>query len=283
MYSDIASNKRKTFFLMIVFIVVVFGIGWAYGEWSGDRVGGLVLAAVLSITMNLVGYFKSDKIALATAKAKVIEKQEHPELWNIVENLAITAGIPMPKVAIIHDPSPNAFATGRNPEHAVIAVTTGLLETLNRAELEGVVSHEMSHIKNYDILLMTVAVVLIGSITLLARFAHFGGNKRGEGGPLVIIGLIFLILSPIIGELMKMAISRKREYLADASGALLTRYPEGLASALEKISADGSSLHTASPAIAHLFISNPFGARTANFFSTHPPIEDRVKRLRGMI
>lgn len=289
MYSEIAKNKRKTVLLMALSVLLLLVFGYAFGMYTGDYIGGLTIAAMLSIGLNVVSYFASDKVALFTSGAHVIEKQDNPELYRVVENLAITAGVPTPRVAIINDPSPNAFATGRNPEHAVLAVTTGLLERLNRAELEGVISHELSHVKNYDMLVMTIVVVLVGTIALLAdvlRWSSFhNGDRRGGGSGIgFIIALVLLILSPLIGELIKLAISRKREFLADASGALLTRYPEGLATALEKIAHDPRPLRRATHATAHLFISNPFkdkGALT-RLFSTHPPMEERVTRLRSM-
>lgn len=288
MYTEIASNKRKTFLLMVIFVLVVLGFGLAFGAYSGDYYGGLMIASLVSITMTAISFFKSDKIALSASGAKEIQKSDNPMLWNLVENLAITAGIPMPRVAIMNDPALNAFATGRDWDHAVVAVTTGLLERLTKVELEGVIAHEMSHIKNYDIRLMTVVVVLIGTIALLADFSRFGfiggnDNKKG-GGAFMIIALVLLVLSPIIGQLIKFAVSRQREYLADASGALLTRYPEGLASALEKISKDSHQFRKANHATAHMFISNPFkGASLSNAFSTHPPAEKRIEKLRKMI
>lgn len=275
---------------MFIMVVVLLVFGWAYGQYTGDVVGGLAIAAVLSIGGNVFSYFSSDKVALATSGAKVIQKKDNPELWNLVENLSITAGVPMPRVAIMNDPALNAFATGRNPEHAVIAVTTGLLDKLNRTELEGVLAHELSHIRNYDILLMTVVVVLIGTIALLADLLRFGGmsggrgGKRNGGGAGLVIALVLLILAPLIGQIIKLAVSRKREFLADASGALLTRYPEGLASALEKISGDTHQMKRANHATAHMFISNPFKKeKLSGLFSTHPPAAERIKRLRGMV
>lgn len=274
---------------MAIAVVVLFGFGWAYGQYTGDVAGGLLLAAIFSVGGNAISYFASDKIALASSGAKQIAKADHPELYRLVENLSITAGIPMPRVAIIVDPAMNAFATGRNPEHAVIAVTTGLLERLNKTELEGVIAHELSHVRNYDILLMTVVVVLIGTIILLADLLRWGGmsgrgdHREGNNAGLV-IALVLLIVAPLIGQLIKLAVSRKREFLADASGALLTRYPEGLAAALEKISEDPIPLKRASQATAHLFISNPFKAnQISHLFSTHPPASERIKRLRGML
>ncbi|MEK7108286.1 MAG: M48 family metallopeptidase [Patescibacteria group bacterium] len=290
MYTEIAKNKRKTVLLMALAVLLLLAFGYAFGMYTGDYVGGLAVTAFLSIGLNIVSYFASDKVALFTSGAHVIAKQDNPELYRLVENLAITAGVPTPRVAIINDPSPNAFATGRNPEHAVVAVTTGLLERLERTELEGVLSHELSHVKNYDMLVMTIVVVLIGTIALLADVLrwtgfHGGGDRRGGGSGIgFIIALVLLILSPLIGELIKLAISRKREFLADASGALLTRYPEGLASALEKIDRDPHVLKRATHATAHLFISSPFKDRSTltRLFSTHPPIAERITRLRTM-
>ena len=240
--------------------------------------------------MNIASYWYSDKIALKLNHAKQIKKEENPELWNIVENLSITAGLPMPKLCIINDVSPNAFATGRNKEHAVVAVTTGLLQILDKNEIEGVIAHELSHIGNRDILLSTVVVVLVGFISIVAdiflRSMFWGGGRSRDsgrgGGLLVILGILLSILAPIFAMLIQLAISRKREFLADASGALLTRYPEGLASALQKISKYPKPMTYANKATAHLFISNPFGVKKiSGLFSTHPPMEARVKALIG--
>jgi len=286
MYNEIAANKRNTVLLMIIFIMVILAFSLALGAYTGDYIFGLIIGLCISIPMNFIGYYKSDKIALMASGAKLIEKQVNTKLYNTVENLAITAGIPMPKVAIIHDQSLNAFATGRDYEHSAIAVTSGLLEKLTQTELEGVIAHEMSHIKNYDIRLMTIVVVLIGTIALLADMARFGFYSRDKktSGPIMILLIVLIIVSPIIGQLIKLTISRQREYLADASGALLTRYPEGLASALEKISQDTTPLKRANNATAHMFISSPFkkGA-LSKAFSTHPPAKERIKRLREMI
>ncbi|NQV12043.1 M48 family metalloprotease [Candidatus Uhrbacteria bacterium] len=288
MYNEIASNKRKTFALMVIFVLVVLGFGLAFGAYYGDYFGGLIIAAIVSVAMTSISYFKSDKIALSASGAKEIEKKDNPMLWNTVENLAITAGLPMPRVAIMNDPALNAFATGRDHDHAVVAVTTGLLEKLTQVELEGVIAHELSHVKNYDIRLMTVVVVLIGTIALLAdmmRFGFYGGRGDRKGGnAMMVIALVLIIVSPIIGQLIKLAVSRQREYLADASGALLTRYPEGLASALEKISGDTHQFRKANHATAHMFISSPFkGKAFKNAFATHPPAAKRIERLRNMI
>ncbi len=293
MYSQIDSNKRKTTFLMVIFIAIIVFIGWIFSDILGYGYGAMFIAFVISIIMTLTSYYKGDKIALRSAGAKGIAKGDNPYVYRMVENMAITAGIAMPKVYIIDSPAMNAFATGRDPEHASIAVTTGLINALENQELEGVIAHEISHIKNYDIRIMTIVVVLVGTIALVsdmffrARLFGFGGsnrNNKNSGGWLALIGIALLILSPIIAEIIKLAISRKREYLADASASLLTRYPEGLASALEKISKSNQPLKTASAATAHLFISNPFKKKSiTGLFSTHPPIEDRVNKLRGMM
>lgn len=244
--------------------------------------------------MNITSYWYSDKIALSINHAKQIKREENPELWNIVENLSITAGLPMPRLYIIDDISPNAFATGRNKEHAVVAVTTGLLQILDKNEIEGVIAHELSHIGNRDILLSTVVVVLVGFISIIANmfmrsmFLPAGrqvlGNRDNDrgGGIMMLVGIILSILAPICAMLIQLAISRKREFLADASGALLTRYPEGLASALQKISKYSQPMKYANKATAHLFINDPFsraGKKVSNLFSTHPPVEARVKAL----
>jgi len=298
MYSQIDSNKRKTTLLITIFIVFIIGLGWFLGVYMGYGYEITILAVIISFVMTLVSYYSGDKVALASTGAKAIQKEDNPYVYRIVENLAITAGIPTPKVYIIDSPALNAFATGRDPAHASIALTTGIIGALENQELEGVIAHEMSHIKNYDIRVMMIVVVLVGSISLLsnmffrARLFGFGGGKRDSnnsgggqiGAIFMLVGVILLILSPLVAELIKLAISRKREYLADASGAMLTRYPEGLASALEKISQSNVSLKTASAATAHLFISNPLKKQSITaLFSTHPPIADRIKKLRGII
>lgn len=289
MYSQIDSNKRRTTALIIIFVVIVLLLGWFVGYYYQAGPAGLVLAMGISGGMSLVSYYHGDKMALWTAQAKPIAKTDNPYLYRMVENLCITAGLQTPKIYIIPDSSINAFATGRDPEHASIAVTIGAIEKLANEELEGVVAHELSHIKNYDIRLMTVVIILVGAISLLAdwflRGRLFGSNNRDRsgGGALMIVGLVLIILSPIIARLIQFAVSRKREFLADASGALLTRYPEGLARALEKISADGAVSPTANHATAHLFFSNPFGSKKiSTLFSTHPPVAERVAALRHM-
>lgn len=297
LYSYKDSNIRKTWLLFTVFLVVIIGIGWVFSRIYGNP-AILFFAVAFSLLMNLFSYWYSDKIVLRLAKAQPIEHKDNPELYNIVENLCITAGLPMPKIYLIPEQSPNAFATGRNAEHAVIAVTTGLLVKLNRSELEGVLAHELSHIGNRDILLSTAVVVLVGFISLISdlfiRTRIFGGfgsrrnNEEGEAqGILMLIGIALAILAPIAAVLMQLAISRKREFLADASGVLLTRYPEGLANALEKISRDQTPMRVANNSTAHLWIDNPFKGSKKNswlnrLFLTHPPIEERIKALRGM-
>lgn len=283
-------NVRKTWFLMITFFIVVIGLGWA-ASWYFDSSLILYIAVIFSLGMNVGSYFVSDKIVLKMSGAKPAERGEYRELWNVTENLSITAGLPMPKLYVINDTAPNAFATGRNPEHSVVAVTTGLLSILERNELEGVIAHELSHIKNRDMLLMTVAVVLLGFVVLLSDFfiraTIYGGGDNRDGRIqiiMMIVGIALAIFSPIIAKLIHFAISRKREFLADASGALLTRYPEGLASALKKISNHGVPLKKANHAMAHLYISNPFGVkggRMNKMFLTHPPVEDRISALIG--
>lgn len=290
MYSHIASNRRKSLLLVALFIGILAAAGYVFGYLNGSGYGGLVFALVVSLGMTAVSWFWGDKIVLLSTGARRIEtREQNPYLWNMVENLSITAGVPMPALYLVDDPAPNAFATGRDPERASVAVTTGIVSLLENEELEGVLAHELSHVKNYDMRFMMLVAVLVGALTLLGdsffRFGFLGrrGNREG-GGILAIVGIVFLILSPLIGELIKLAVSRSREYLADASGALLTRYPEGLARALEKIAAYGRPMQRASHATAHLWIANPYGARQrfASLFSTHPPVEDRVNRLRLM-
>lgn len=295
MYSEITTNKRKTVFLITLFTIIILAIGWTIGETYGAPDAGIILAVLVAVIMNLVGYFKGDAVALASAGAKAIEKNENPQLYNLVENLAITAGLPTPKIYIINDPSPNALAAGRDPQHSSIAVTTGLVKAMNRQEMEGVLAHEMSHIGNYDIRIMTIVVVLVGAIMLLSDLMLRSMWLRGRGNRdsqqaqmvLVLIGLVLAILSPFLAQLIKLAVSRSREYLADASAALLTRYPEGLASALEKIAAYDRPMAKANHATAHLFLANPFDPcvtkKIEHWFSSHPPIEERITKLRNMI
>ena len=291
LYTLAGRNVRKTWFLFTVFLIIVIGIGYFLSIYYGHP-GILYVAIAFAIFQSVLSYWFSHKIVLRMTGARPATREANRELWNIVENLSITAGLPMPKLYIIEDTVPNAFATGRDKKHAVVAVSTGLLAVLERNELEGVIAHELSHIGNRDMLVSTVVVVLVGFITLLSdmflRSQIFGGGNRDRGdgrvqGILMIVGLVLMILSPIIATLIQLSISRKREYLADASGALLTRYPEGLASALEKISAHSGKMQKANHATAHLFISNPFGAKMRGLFSTHPPVEKRVELLRKSI
>ncbi|MCX6752739.1 MAG: zinc metalloprotease HtpX [Candidatus Nomurabacteria bacterium] len=292
LYTQQSKNIEKTWLLMTVFLAVVVGIGYFLSYYYQNS-GILYFAIIFAVVMNFVSYWYSDKIVTRLAGAKEVKREEYFYLYNVVENLSITAGLPMPKVYVVADPAPNAFATGRNKEHAVVCVTTGLLSILDKTELEGVIGHELSHIGNNDILLSTVAAVLVGFVSILAnmftRSLFWGGGRRRDdsegsaGGIVMIIGIIFMILSPIIATLIQLAISRKREYLADASGALLTRYPEGLASALQKIGNYAQPLEHQSEAIAHLYIADPKGktSRIKNLFMTHPPISDRIKALIG--
>jgi len=288
MYKQIDSNKRKTALLIFVFLIFIIGLGWVFG-YVLDRAWILPAAVVFATFQALLSYYYSDKITLTISHAQEVPRKEpFLQLHRIVENLAITAGLPKPRIYLIDDTAPNAFATGRDPKHAAIAVTSGLLQKLNKNELEGVISHELSHIGNYDIRLMTIVVVLYGVVALVSdwflRSLWFRDREeRGAQGVLILIGIALAILAPIAALLIQLAISRKREYLADASGALLTRYPEGLASALEKIAKDPEPLEVANRATAHLYIVNPFkGKSFATLFSTHPPIEDRIKALRQM-
>lgn len=308
-YDQITKNKWKSALLVSVFIVVILAIGFSVGYiWGFDyAIMGLVIAAIVATVMAFTSYYNSDKIALASAGAREVTREEFPYYVNTVEGLSIAAGIPVPRTYIIDTPAMNAFATGRDPEHAAIAVTRGLLERCNRLELEGVLAHEMSHIGNYDIRYMCMVVVLVGLLVIFANIVTrmifwggmFGDRDRGragggEGGGalqliLLVVGLVFLILSPIIGQLLQLSISRKREYLADATGAKLTRYPEGLASALEKLGSEAKPFERTSQATAHLWIVEPFKkeakaskVKKSSLWSTHPPIEERIMRLRAM-
>ncbi|MFH1522915.1 MAG: M48 family metallopeptidase [Patescibacteria group bacterium] len=301
LYTHSDSNKRKTWLLMSGFFILVILIGYVFSQ-AMDNVGILYFAVGFSILSSFISYWWSDKIVLAMSSAKEVKFEDNKELYRLVENLCITAGLPVPKIYIIDDTAPNAFATGRDPEHAVVAVTQGLLQKLERSELEGVIAHELSHVGNRDILLATIVTVLVGVVVLLAdwfrRWTFWGGGHRRrsneKGGQLqliiMIVAILLSILAPIFAYLMQFAISRKREFLADADGALLTRYPNGLAQALEKISADTEKLEVANRATAHLYISSPFKTDSRNrkrsffvkAFMTHPPVEDRVAALRGM-
>ncbi len=302
LYTQQSKNISKTWLLMGVFLAFIVAIGYFASVYWGDP-GILYIAIILSIVMNISGYWFSDKVALAVSGAKPLAREDNRELYRIVENLSITAGIPMPRLYIINDSAPNAFATGRDKKHAAIAVTTGLLSIMEKNELEGVLAHEMAHIGNRDILLQSVIVILVGIVAMLSdilvRSAMWGGGNRDrEGGnPIImIVGLLFIILSPFIATVIQLAVSRRREFLADATGALITRYPEGLASALEKISDYHAPMRKASNATAHMFIATPFGGDQdkdgipdkkqkrswiVQMFSTHPPVEDRIKALLG--
>ncbi|MEI6190867.1 MAG: M48 family metallopeptidase [bacterium] len=287
-YTQQTKNTRRTWLLMSLFLVVIISLGYFISYYYNSP-GILYVAIIFSLLMNVASYWWSDKIVLSMAGAKEAKHDEYTELYHIVENLSITAGLPMPKVYIITDASPNAFATGRNKDHAVVAVTTGLLQILNKNELEGVIAHELSHIGNKDILLSTVVVVLVGFVSILANIVMRGGlrgrdNDSKGNNIFAIIGLVLVILSPIFTKLIQLAISRKREFLADASAVLLTRYPEGLAGALQKISGANIPMQKANNVTAHLFIANPFGGagkKVSNLFSTHPPVEERIKALVG--
>lgn len=294
-YQEIESNKRLSVLLMTLFIALIAALGYFYDKiYGAGSYAGLSFAVIFSLIMTLVSYFQGDKIALWSTGARPIAHDENKYVYHLVENLCIASGTPMPKIYIMEDNAINAFATGRKPELASIAVTRGAIEKLNDEELEGVIAHELSHVKNYDIRFMMLVAVMVGAIVMIsdiflrARWFGFGGRRDDRdsgqlGAILMIVGIILAILSPIIAELIKLAISRRREFLADASGALLTRYPEGLARALEKIAAENRPMAAASSATAHLFISNPFGAKKmASLFSTHPPVEERIKRLREM-
>jgi len=301
-YEQIAANKRRTALLMLGAVVFLGLVGYAIGQLTGGGPTGLVLALAVAIAMSLGSYYAGDRIVLASVRAREVTPEEEPRLHNVVEGLAIAAGIPKPRVYVVPERAPNAFATGRDPEHASIAVTRGLLETMNRVELEGVIAHEMAHVLDRDILVGTVVATLVGAAVLLSelfmRAWWWGGlgRRRGDergGGPVELVlfalGLLMLILAPIVGQIIKLAVSRNREFLADAQGALLTRYPPGLASALRKIArASGIPMRSANNATAHLWLAQPSrveGERMGlleRLFSTHPPIEERIRRLEEM-
>ena len=280
---------------MAMFVAVISAFGYVIGEiygGSGAGVPFMVMAVLFSGLTSISSYYFSDKVVLSIAGAKKIERENAPQIYGILENLCIGAGLKkIPDLYLINDSAPNAFATGRDPEHAVVAVTSGIIDKLDKREIEGVLAHELSHVKNYDIRLMMIVAVLVGTVTLTANFLLRGGlghgNRKSGAGIFLLIGLIMAIFSPIIAELIKLAASRNREYLADASAALLTRDPEGLASALVKISSDNEPLEVANEATAHLYIANPLkkGQNAdwfANLFNTHPPVEERINRLRSM-
>jgi len=300
-YDQIDSNKRKTFFFILFFILFIVFLGWIMGFAFEDQLTFLVIASAIAIFSSVGSYYFSDKMVLAISGAKEIQKSDNPELYNIVDNLCIGAELPGPKIYIIDDSAPNAFATGRDPRHAVVAVTTGLLQKMDKPELEAVIAHELSHIGNYDIRLMTIVAILAGTVVLLSdlfmRWSFFGGRGRQREGRnsgqaqliIFVIAIVLAILSPIIAQLIKLAISRKREYLADAGSAMITRNPEALARALEKLTADTEPLEAANKATAHMYIINPLkeyeGSSRgwfAGMFMTHPPVEERVAALRAM-
>lgn len=293
LYTQADKNTRLTWIYISGFLVFVIGVGYVFASAMGNS-NILYVAVILSTLMSFGSYWWSDKIVLSMSGAKEVLHKENPELYHLVENLCITAGLPVPKIYIIEDSAPNAFATGRNAEHGVICVTTGILDKLEKAELEGVLAHELSHIGNKDILLSTVVVILVGLVALMAdwfrTWSIFGGDRDGDSDnnsgfamAMMVVGLLLSILAPLAAMMIQFAISRKREFLADASGALLTRHPEGLARALEKISADQEPLEAANRATAHLYISNPFkGNKISKLFSTHPPMEERIAALRGI-
>ncbi len=288
MYSDIAANKRKTVIIIVFFFIFLSAIIFAFSRYFGGNNDIFYGGLIGSLVYVVFTYFAGEKMALSVNNAKQISKSDNPRLWRTVENLAIADGLPMPKVYIMNDPSPNAFATGRDPNHASVCVTSGLLDMMNDQELQGVLAHEISHVKNYDIRVSMVAFALTAIISLLADFilniTFFGGGDREENNQVFFfLGLIAAILAPIIATMIQLAISRQREYLADASGALITRYPDELASALEKIKASNRPAKVQNTATAHLFFVNPLkGHSITNLFSTHPPIDQRIARLRKM-
>ncbi|HYI45398.1 MAG TPA: M48 family metalloprotease [Actinomycetota bacterium] len=299
LYDRIASNVRKTWLLIFVFLVFVLAIGYVFGEYVGIGFWGMGGAAILAVFMTWGSYFSSDKIALAMSKAQPAgDDPRYAQLHNLVEGLSLAAGMPKPKVYVVDDTAPNAFATGRNPEHAAIAVTTGLLARMNREELEGVIAHELSHVKNRDTLVMTLAVTLVGVIVLLADWflrSMFWGRGRDRGGlgvPFIVIGAVLMVFAPLIAKLLQFAISRRREFLADADGVLLTRHPDGLINALVKLKDDPTVVRSASKATAHLWIESPIarhlgegGAKHGlwlnRLFDTHPPLDERIEALQG--
>ena len=293
LYEHISWNKRKSIFLIVIFFIIIGLLGYSFGIYFGDIFIGIGIAIVLSTIMTLIGLYSGDRMILSMSHAAEADRKKYPHLVNTVEGLAIAAGIPAPKIYVIDDSAINAFATGRDPKHASVTVTTGAIERLKRDELEGVLAHELSHIRNYDIRMMMLVVILVGIVALLSdmflRSMFYGRGRRdskGRGGAvLILIGLVFAILSPIIAQLIKLAVSRQREYLADADGALLCRNPDSLANALQKIKNDKEPLvEAANKATAHLFIENPlrtFGGKMNSFFATHPDINDRIKRLRN--
>ena len=297
MYTSVAANKRNSFFITVAITAVLIVLGYLLGTYWGSSYAGVFIAFFLALIMALAAYFSGDKMVLAVSRAKRIEKKDYPQLFNVIEELSVAGGLPVPAIYVIDDTAPNAFATGRDPRHASVAITTGLMQKLNRDELQGVMAHELSHVGNRDILYATMVGILVGSIAMMSDFFirsfFWGGGRRrrdNEGGGaagaiLLIVAIVLAILAPICAKLLQLAVSRQREYLADASAALLTRYPEGLASALEKIARDKEVLEVANRATQHLYIVNPikpFEQRARGLFSTHPPIEQRIARLRAM-
>ncbi|MGH7158198.1 MAG: M48 family metalloprotease [Candidatus Saccharimonadales bacterium] len=286
MYSEIASNKRKTWLIMAMFLVLIGALGWLFSGVYGEP-GFFYLALVFGGVYALIQYFAAAKMALALNGAREVTKKEEPRLYRVVENLAITTGMPTPKVYVIDDPAPNAFATGRDPKHAAVAASRGLLNVMEKDELEAVMAHEMGHVKNYDIRVMMIVFGLVAAIGLIAdmflRMMWFSDRDRNVSPIFLVLGIVAAILAPLIAVLVQLAVSRRREYLADSSGALTTRHPEALARALEKIRDHGSSMKRQNTATAHLFFANPLkGKSLGKLFSTHPPVEDRIKRLRQM-
>lgn len=286
MYEQIASNKRRSILLLFSFLVVLSGLAYLIGAATG-HVDTLFVVGVFAIFYSIFSYFAGSKMALAVNGAQEIQKKDDPRLWRTVENLAITDGLPTPKVYIMNDPAPNAFATGRSPDHSVVCVTTGLLQIMNDDELQGVIAHELGHVKNYDIRVNTLAFALVGIISLIADFFlrwMFWGNDRDNNNQVaMVLAIMAAILAPIAATLLQLALSRRREYMADATGALTTRYPEGLADALEKIAKTGGQLKRQNTSTAHMFFVNPLrGHGLLNLFSTHPPIQARIKALREM-
>ncbi|GIU87984.1 MAG: protease HtpX [Acidimicrobiia bacterium] len=297
MYEQISANKRRSALLILGFALLVAAVVVVINVLFGGGLVGFVVALVVAVALSVGSYYNSDRIALAMSRARPADPREYARYHNLVEGLCIASGLPKPRLYVVDDPAPNAFATGRNPKHAAIAVTTGLLEKMNRVELEGVLAHELSHIKNYDVLVMTLAVTMVGVVALLAdfflRFAFWGGTRRDDRGPaggiLAIFGIVLLALAPLVARLMQFAVSRRREYLADASGVSLTRYPPGLVSALRKLQHDRTVIASASKATAHLWIEEPLelehksaATRFNRLFATHPPLEDRIAALEAM-
>jgi heat shock protein HtpX len=297
LYTAISANRRNSFFITVALTAFFLVLGYLIGTYWGSSYAGVGIAFLLALVMSLSAYYSGDKMVLAVSRAKRIEKKDYPQLFNVIEELSIAGGLPLPAIYVIDDTAPNAFATGRDPKHASVAITTGLMQKLSRDELQGVMAHELSHVGNRDILYGTMVGILVGSIAMMSDFflrSFFwgGGRKRrsdGEGGAagviLLVVAIVLAVLAPICAKLLQLSISRQREYLADASAAKLTRYPEGLASALEKISGDREVLEVANRATQHLYIVNPikpFEKRASGLFSTHPPIQDRIARLRAM-